>query len=204
MEHILCPFEVKLDNGEEDGTIFGYGSIFGNVDSYGDTVAPGAFKKTISDVMTGAKAWPAMLLQHGDETSDGKMPVGIWTSMEEDSNGLKLVGKLANTKRGRDAYELLKMKPRPALNGLSIGYRCTDYEMHGKGSPARRTIKAADLVEVSLVTFPANTKATVTSVKTRHEAEEDEAVAYRRWMLEDLAMRSRMHRAAHGSKPKYG
>ena len=86
--------------------------------------------------------------------------------MSEDERGLKVKGKFANTKRARDAYELLKMKPRPALNGLSIGYRAKDYELHGKGSAARRTLKAIDLVEVSLVTFPANTKATVLSVKS--------------------------------------
>jgi uncharacterized protein len=169
MDYLTFPFEMK--SGTTDGIIVGYGSVFGNVDSYGDVVAAGAFKKTIANVQSGVSAWPAMLLQHGDETSQGKMPVGIWTSMEEDSKGLRLSGKLAlNTKRGRDTYELLKMKPRPALDGLSIGYRCTDYELHKAGSPARRTIKGVDLIEVSLVTFPANTRARVTSVKSGHGA----------------------------------
>ena len=46
MDHLFCPFEVKVDSsGEEDGTFVGYGSTFGNVDSYGDTVAKGAFRK---------------------------------------------------------------------------------------------------------------------------------------------------------------
>jgi HK97 family phage prohead protease len=121
MDHILCPFEVKLDNGS-DGYITGYGSVFNNIDSYGDIVAPGAFKKTIEESKNGAKSWPAFLLQHGDDTTEGKMPVGIWLDMSEDERGLKLTGRLANTKRGRDAYALLKMKPRPALDGLSIGY----------------------------------------------------------------------------------
>jgi HK97 family phage prohead protease len=168
MDRIICAFECKADNSN-DGTINGYGSIFGNIDSYGDIVAAGSFKKTINDVMTGAKSWPPMMLQHGDDTSAGRSPIGIWTSMEEDSTGLRLQGKLANTTRGREAYELLKMKPRPALNGLSIGYQCTDYEMHKAGSPARRTIKAVNLIEVSLVTFPANSRAVVTSVKAYSE-----------------------------------
>jgi len=165
MDHLICAFlEIKASGDE--GYITGYGSTFGNVDSYGDTVAKGAFRQSINDVMTGAKAWPAMLLQHGDATSEGKSPVGIWTKMEEDSNGLRLEGKLAiKTRRGAEAYALLKMAPRPALNGLSIGFRCTDYEMHGKDNPARRTIKAADLVEVSLVTFPADKFARVIGVK---------------------------------------
>jgi uncharacterized protein len=89
--------------------------------------------------------------------------------MSEDEHGLKLKGKLANTKKGRDALALLKMMPRPALDGLSIGYRCTDYELHKSGAGpggARRTLKAIDLVECSLVTFPANTHARVTGVKS--------------------------------------
>jgi len=103
--------------------------------------------------------------------------------MEEDSKGLRLQGKLAlNTKRGRDTYELLKMKPRPALDGLSIGYRCTDYELHKVGSPARRTIKAVDLVEVSLVTFPANTRARVTGVKSGYEATPEMTMRDLAWM----------------------
>jgi uncharacterized protein len=170
MEFLTCHFEFKSEN-TSGGYITGYGSIFGNIDSYGDVVAKGAFRKSIADVMNGVTAWPAMLLQHGDETSGGRTPIGVWTSMEEDDRGLKMTGKLAiNTKRGKDAYELLKMRPRPALNGLSIGYRCTDYELHKVGSPARRTIKAVDLVEVSLVTFPANTRARVTGVKSGYEA----------------------------------
>jgi uncharacterized protein len=168
MDRIICAFEVKTDS-DNTGIITGYGSVFGAVDAYGDIVAPGAFKKTISDVMTGAKSWPAMLLQHGGATSDDKTPMGIWISMEEDDKGLRLQGKLANTKRGREAYELLKMKPRPALNGLSIGYRAKDYEIH-KSGPVRRTLKAIDLVECSLVTFPANRLATITGVKAAIEA----------------------------------
>jgi HK97 family phage prohead protease len=170
MDYLTCAFlEVKASGDE--GYITGYGSTFGNVDSYGDTVAKGAFRQSINDVMTGAKAWPAMLLQHGGPTATDKTPIGVWTDMSEDDRGLKLSGQLAiKTRRGSEAYELLKMKPRPALNGLSIGFRCTDSELHSKDNPARRTIKALDLVEVSLVTFPANTKATVISVKARLDA----------------------------------
>ena len=47
MEHFFCPLvEVKFDQrGDDEGTIFGYGSVFGNVDSYGDTVAKGRSEK---------------------------------------------------------------------------------------------------------------------------------------------------------------
>jgi HK97 family phage prohead protease len=198
MDHILCPFEFKADNTSDDtGTIRGYGSTFGNVDSYGDTVAKGAFKKTIADAKGGNTNWPVMLSQH----SDG-MPIGVWTHMEENETGLRLQGKLAlNTTKGRDAYELLKMKPRPAFNGLSIGYRAKDYELHRNSSGpggAKRTLKAVDLVECSLVTFPADKFARVASVKSWLEdlPVVDEAAAFkemarRDWeKMRDLANRN--------------
>jgi HK97 family phage prohead protease len=168
MDYLYAPFELKSDDGS-DGTIYGYGSVFGNIDSYGDTVAPGAFKKTIADVMTGATPWPAMLLQHGGMTSEDATPIGIWTEMSEDDKGLRLTGKLAiKNRRGAEAYALLKMKPRPALNGLSIGYRAKDFELH-KSGPVKRTLKAVDLVECSLVTFPADKFARVIGVKAYSE-----------------------------------
>jgi uncharacterized protein len=99
MERITCPFEIKAGQ-TGDGIITGYSSVFNNVDSYGDTVAKGAFKKTISEAKSGTGSWPAMLLQHGGQSADDKMPVGIWLDMSEDERGLKMTGKLANTKRG--------------------------------------------------------------------------------------------------------
>lgn len=167
MDRLICPFEVKVA-ASDDGTITGYGSVFGNVDSHRDIVAKGAFKSSLMDAKSGAGQWPAMLLQHGmgDEV-DSKMPVGIWTDIDEDDTGLLMEGKLAlKTQRGAEAYELMKMTPRPALNGLSIGYRTKDFTMGSKTDKARRTLNAVDLVEVSLVTFPSNTKAIITGVKS--------------------------------------
>jgi HK97 family phage prohead protease len=179
MQQTFCPFEFKADPNDNTGCFVGYGSTFGNVDSCGDTVAKGAFKKTIEDAKSGNTNWPAMLSQH----SEG-LPIGVWTGMQENETGLRLQGKLAlNTTKGRDAYELLKMKPRPALNGLSIGYRAKEFELHRNNSGpngAKRTLKAVDLVEVSLVTFPADKFARVTSVKSWFEDEPqpvDEAAA---------------------------
>ena len=108
-----------------------------------------------------------MLLQHGlGPLTEDQMPIGIWTKLVEDHHGLYLEGKLAPTQRGRDVHALMKMQPRPALNGLSIGYRAKQFVIHGKSHPARRTLKAVSLSEVSLVTAPSNTLATVRRVKS--------------------------------------
>ena len=174
MNHLFSPFEVKASS-DDDGTFTGYGSTFGNVDSYGDTVAKGAFSKSIADAKSGAAPWPVMLSQHDSHT-----PIGVWTDMSENDKGLRLQGQLAvKTRRGLEAYNLLKMKPRPALNGLSIGYRVRDAELHRTG-PIKRTLKAIDLVECSLVTFPADKFARVASVKAWLE-DEPEPVDENAW-----------------------
>lgn len=146
-------FQVKATG--EDGTVEGYGSVFNVRDSYQDVVMAGAFDASIK-AHKAAGTMPAMLWQH-----DAAEPIGVWTDMREDENGLYVKGRLAReTTRGREAYELLKMG---ALNGLSIGFVATDTEWSQGGE--LREVRAVDLWEVSLVTFPANGAARVTSVR---------------------------------------
>lgn len=173
-QHFGCGLiELKLAgaDGVENDTgemlFSGYGAVFGNVDSYGDVIQKGAFRETLKDARKSGN-WPAMLLQHGGwgMGADDMTPIGIWTSMEEDEVGLKVEGKLAPTDRGREAYQLLKMTPRPAITGMSIGYFVKEFSLGTKPEEPRRTIKKVDLVEVSLVTFPANDKARVQDVKS--------------------------------------
>lgn len=171
-QHFDCNLiEVKLAAGDGvaiDEMIFsGYGAVFGNVDSYGDVIQKGSFKDTLREAKK-SNNWPAMLMQHGGwgMGADDMTPVGIWTSMEEDDIGLKVEGKLADTARGREAYGLLKMSPRPAITGMSIGYMAKEFILGTKPEEPRRTLKRVDLMEVSLVTFPANGKARVQSVKS--------------------------------------
>lgn len=139
---------LSLKAEGDEGVITGYGSVFGNEDSCGDIVERGAFAETLT------KRMPKMLWQH-----DMRDLVGRWTEAREDARGLYLSGKISTkTTRGGDCYQLVK---DGALDGLSIGYRVTDYEMRGD----TRLIRGVDLYEVSFVTMPANDLATVTGVK---------------------------------------
>jgi len=171
MQHLdIGLIELKLapsEDGAETMSFEGYGAVFGNLDAYGDVIQKGAFAATLRDAKKTGQ-WPAMLMQHGGwgMGADDMTPVGIWTSMEEDDTGLKVTGKLADTARGREAYGLLKMTPRPAITGLSIGYIAKEYSIGTKPEEPRRTLKKVELLEVSLVTFPANGKARVQSVKS--------------------------------------
>lgn len=166
MNNLACQLaEVKFAGAEGSMSFAGYGAVFGNVDSYGDVIAPGAFKETLKTAKS-ANNWPAMLSQHGGFLGSDMTPVGVWTSMEEDGKGLLVEGKLAPTPRGLELYALMKMEPRPAINGLSIGYRPKEWSVRTRPEDPRRTLKAIDLLEVSIVTMPANPKSLISSVKS--------------------------------------
>jgi HK97 family phage prohead protease len=152
----------------------GYGAVFGNVDSYGDVIEQGAFAKTLKTAEKSGQ-YPSMLLQHGGWgiMAQDLMPVGVWDTLTEDTKGLASEGILAPIQRGTEAYTLLKMKPRPAITGLSIGYIPRKWTVATKPDEPRRVLHEIELVEISLVTFPANGKARVTSVKSEGFTERD-------------------------------
>lgn len=168
MEHKNCNItELKfLDAETETMTFEGYGAVFGNIDAQGDVIQPGAFADTLKSAQETGN-WPSMLLQHGGwgMSADDMNPIGLWTEISEDGKGLRVKGQLADTPRGREVYTLMKMQPRPAINGLSIGYRVKQFERRTKPEEPRRTLIKLDLLEISPVTFPANGMARVSGVK---------------------------------------
>ncbi len=152
-------FVLDLKAANDDGTVEGYGSVFGVRDSYDDVIASGAFQASLA-AHKKAGTMPAMLWQH-----DSDKPIGVWTEMVEDSKGLRIKGQLAlETMRGKEAHALLKMG---ALNGLSIGFVSKQWA-YDRDTDIR-TLTEIDLWEVSLVTFPANGSARVTNVKAVDE-----------------------------------
>ena len=157
MEHKLLDVsaELILKSDEEEGTFTGYASIFGNKDLGGDVVEQGAFVRSLRNRR--AKK-VKMLWQHKTD-----MPIGVYDRISEDGDGLKVSGRLAlGTQGGRDAYELLKMG---AIDGLSIGYKADPAKQYYDDRKRKRHLKEVDLMEISLVTFPMNPKATIQAVK---------------------------------------
>lgn len=160
-------FELKAYDDDEDdeakGKFSGYASVFGNKDLGNDVVVNGAFAKSIR--AKGARKIK-MLFQH-----DTKEPIGVYTKVKEDANGLYVEGQLAmQTQKGREVYELMKMG---AIDGLSVGYRVDakgySYDDRGK----KRYLKQVDLMEISAVTFPMNPRARVASVKAADRSVRD-------------------------------
>ncbi len=151
------------------GEFSGYGAVFGNIDSHGDVIAPGAFKESLAEWQARGR-WPAMKLMHGtalNPFSGDDLPLGVWKSMREDARGLYVEGKLSgmDTDFTKRIHGLMK---DGAMDGLSIGYKVAPggatMGNRGAGQP-KRTLNAVKLFEVSLVDAPSNDRARLDAVK---------------------------------------
>ncbi len=146
------PIEFDAKAVKDDGTFAGYASTFGNVDSGYDVVMPGAFTKSLRDRPCGKVK---MLWQH-----DTTQPIGVWMECKEDDKGLYVEGRvLKDVQRGAEAYSLMKAG---VIDSMSIGFRTLESDYTSAGV---RQLKEVGLMEISLVTFPMNDQATVSSVK---------------------------------------
>ena len=145
--------ELKFSNSKA-GEFEGIASIFGGVDSYGDTILKGAYSDTLKKDRT-----PSMFVNHDSH----QVPVGDWVELSENDDGLHVVGRIdMNHKDGPTVYSALK---RGAMSGMSIGYKVAKgggVENDNGGQDLSKII----LKEISVVNFPADDFARVSNVKT--------------------------------------
>lgn len=167
LERKRAGLALKLVGDETEaiaGTFEGYGSVFGNTDAYGDVIDKGAFKKTLREWKK-QKKFPAMLLQHGGYAPEDGIPIGVWDDMYEDDTGLVCKGTLFCLDTDKGSYIHAGLKSG-ALDGLSIGYSAVGVTYGKKPEDPRRTLTEIALWEVSIVTYPANDAARVSSAKS--------------------------------------
>lgn len=154
--------KAGADDGLGEGEFTAYASVFGNVDSYGDVVQPGAFAKSIA---TWVKSGNTLPILYGHDSKNPHMNVGGVVSMVEDERGLKIHGRLdLDTPTGAHVYRLVKGR---RLSQLSFAY--DEVSAHPvKGDPRLGNYKSLDelhLHEVSLVPVGANRETSVLAVK---------------------------------------
>lgn len=155
---------VRLKAGPADGLAEGqfeaYASIFGNVDSYGDVVRPGAFAKTLEDWAGSASFLPVLF---GHNMMDPDYNIGHVVEAVEDEKGLRVLAQLdLDTPKGQQVHKLLKGK---RINQMSFAYDVID------GGPA--TVDGVDVwelrevkvYEISVVTIGANDETEILAVK---------------------------------------
>nr|WP_319484437.1 HK97 family phage prohead protease [uncultured Cohaesibacter sp.] len=138
----------------DDGVFEGYACLFGKEDLGHDVIQPGAFAKSLAQHgLEGIK----LLYQH-----DPTQPIGQWLTIREDDKGLFVRGKLAT--EVAKAREILSMMKAGILDGLSIGFRTIRGQKDAKSGI--RYLLELDLWEISVVTFPMQPDARISSVKS--------------------------------------
>jgi len=175
---LLQAENIQLKFDADKGEFEGYASVFGGVDSYGDTIAPGAYKKTLKKRDRAVK----MRWNHFGPV------IGKWTEMREDEKGLFVRGQL--TPGHSVAQDVLASLKHGAIDGLSIGFYPSKYKEDEEGKrtlqeielveitkykedeEGKRTLQEIELVEISVVEEPADNAARITNVKADIEKAE--------------------------------
>jgi HK97 family phage prohead protease len=120
----------------------GYAAVFDAPDRGGDVVRKGAFR---------VRGAVPLLWQHGGA------PVGAIERIEEDSRGLRVIGRVADP-------GLAEAVAAGAVSGLSFGYR-----VQAAKRGRHRELLAVELREVSLVKSPMQPLARVHAVEAARE-----------------------------------
>src|SRR5690625_2705681 len=158
------PLRVKAagpDDNLEEGQFEAYASVFGNTDSYGDIVEPGAFTRTLSEWKDRGETIPVLW---GHDMHDPFANIGGILSAEEDEHGLKVTGQLdLDNPTAAQVYRLMKGR---RTNRMSFAYSVRDSEKRDDGNH----LKDLDLFEVSVVQVPANDLAEELTVKSATDA----------------------------------
>jgi Escherichia/Staphylococcus phage prohead protease len=148
-------FKLRLKGSvdESTGSFMGMASVYNNVDLGNDVVDRGAFDKTLHEGRTFPLLW-----QHNPG-----LPIGS-VQINDSEVGLQVKGQLVlEDPQARIALAHLKAK---TIKGLSIGYDTIKDTIEN----GVRHLKELRLWEVSIVTFPMNEAAMVTSVKSIDDA----------------------------------
>lgn len=154
--------DAELKFAPNEGAFTGYAAKFGGVDSYGDTIHPGAFSR-----VAGVESEVKMYFNHG--WIKRELPIGKMTVIQDD---VGLMVKSAEFTHGiRMADEAALAVKHRTVNGLSIGYRITEDKTKKKASGGRDIYEIDFLKEVSVVDWPADGNALIDVKSSIEEAE---------------------------------
>lgn len=154
-KNVVTRIELKATTDSNDnGGFEGYAAYFGNVDSYGDVIQPGAFSKTIQE-----RKGKVKVLWNHDMFG---LPIGKPTDMYEDEKGLYVKADFAGTQQAQDIRTLMS---EGIVDSMSIGFSTIKSVWEEKDGEYIRNLMELKLYEFSLVNIPANPLASVTGTK---------------------------------------
>lgn len=149
------PLQVKDVDTTGRHVVF-YAAAFGNTDSYGDIIMPGAFKKTIAERGPAGTDQLKYLNQHDMWQLGGKI-----TEALEDSHGLLLTAKVSATTLGNDMLVL----EADGVYEHSIGYNTIQSNSETRNGEPVEILTELKLYEGSAVTLGANPNTPTVGIK---------------------------------------
>lgn len=156
---------IEKKEAGEDGVLHikAYALAFGNVDSWGDIIAPTACDEFLKSENLGRMA---LCYQH-----DQREVIGVITSVGVDEKGMWIEADVLPTTTGKDVQTLIKAG---AIKEFSIGYYATEYHYEKREGYAYdiRVLDAITIEEVSPVTRAANPQAVLVDAKNDGEKPE--------------------------------
>jgi len=165
----------SLDN--PTGGFSGYGSVFGNVDSYDDIVVKGAYTDTLPDFLKNG------FVSVGHMWSD--LPVATFKDAYQDDTGLFVTAEFHSDEYSQRARLVTTERiERGKGVGLSVGFSIkkggASWAMDEQGQHTGiRLLNSLDLFEVALVNMPANPKTWVDTIKSTIQTCDDPACGCR-------------------------
>jgi len=143
--------ELKEIKGDDDGDLFieGFAST-SDIDRVNDIVEPSAFKKTLKEFMKN----PIVMLNHGGGMFGNREGIGKIVEAEIKPKGLWVKAFISK------AEESLRIKIKEGIyKAFSFGFRILDSDMIKKAGKELRRVTNLELLEVSVVSIPANRRA---------------------------------------------
>lgn len=114
MEYKSIGQALELKDADE-GIVSGYLAAFGNVDSDGDMIMPGAFTRTIKEWGPNGTKRIKHFLDH-----DNTKSVGVFLVLKEDDYGLYYESQAGDWTAGADFFKMVR---RGAITEHSIGFK---------------------------------------------------------------------------------
>jgi uncharacterized protein len=153
------------DVDDVKGVVTGYFSAFNNIDSDGDVIVSGAYKKTVAENGPNGKNRIMHLLQHNP-----LMPLAKPMELIEDGKGLRFVSKITETSYGKD---VIKLYTEGVFNEHSVGFEI----IKSDNKAGYREIREIKLWEGSTVTWGANPNTPIESMKSWDKPKSEEMLS---------------------------
>lgn len=165
-----APVKVKAagpDDGLEEGQFRALVSVFGNVDSTGDMVMPGAFTKTLTEWADSGDPIPVYWSHRMD---DPDMNIGYVIEAKESDAGLEVLGQLDLTEGSPKAPQVYRLMKGRRTTQWSFAYDVIDASAVEKDGQSYQELRELKLYEVSTTPIGANTETELLAVKNANEA----------------------------------